>query len=148
MKVILLQNVADIGKMDELKEVADGYARNFLFPRHLAVQASARALGERLARQTKAKRDAERDLQTAQALAAKIDGLEVDLNEKASEQGLLYAAVGPAKVAARLAAMGFTVAPEQISLKPVKEAGTFPVKIKFRHGLEAEASVVVTAARP
>ncbi|MBI2444120.1 MAG: 50S ribosomal protein L9 [Candidatus Magasanikbacteria bacterium] len=143
MKVILLQPVAGLGESDEIKEVADGYARNFLFPRHLAVLASEQAVQDLAARQKKAAREAERDLREQQQLAGKVDGEEIEISERASAKGQLYAAVGPARVAQALAERNLPVAPEQIAMKPIKEAGTYPVKIKFRHGLEAEVIVII-----
>ena len=89
MKVVLLQKVTGLGNVDEIKEVAEGYARNFLFPRHLAVQASPRMLQEIENRHQREAKQAERDLHEQQQLAARIDGVEVELKEKASEGGSL-----------------------------------------------------------
>lgn len=144
MKVILLQNVPGLGRVDDVKEVADGYARNFLFARHLAVPASQKATNDLLKKHQKATKEAERDLEIQQKLAEKIEGREIELKEKVSEGGHLYAAVTALKVAEVLRKAGFRIDGDQISMKPLKEAGTFPVKIKFRHGLEATILVLIT----
>lgn len=146
MKVILLQKVAGLGNIEDIKDVADGYAMNFLFPRHLAVQASNKEVTTLAAKQKKRVKDAEAELQEAQKIAGRLDGLELDIKEKASERGQLYAAVNALKISQLLLTKGFKIAPEQIVIKePIKEAGNFEVKVKFRHGLEANVVVVVTA---
>lgn len=147
MKVILLQKVSDLGDADEIKDVADGYARNFLFPRHLAVPATAPAVGDLETRQKRQVKEAEHELHEQQALADRIDGYEVEIKQKVSEKGLLYAAVTPHKVAEQLNKLGFPVIKEQLAMKPIKEPGSYPVTVKFRHGLEAEIVVVVVATK-
>ncbi len=145
MKVILLRKVPGLGDADDVKEVAEGYARNFLFPKHLAVQATPTATRELAARRAKEGKVEERDLREQQGLAVKIDGLELELKEKASTLGILYAAVTPQKVAVALLRLGYKVEPKQVIMKPIKELGVHSVKIKFRHGLETEISVTVSA---
>lgn len=147
MQVILLQPVPGLGKADEVKEVADGYARNFLFPRHLAVPASAVTLQTLEARQAKERREAERDLKEQQRLAGQVDGLELEIKGRANQQGQLYAAVGGDAVARALQARGFPIEPKQVLLKPVKEAGSYSAKVKFRHGLEVEMTVIVLGSK-
>lgn len=144
MKVILLQNVPNAGKVDEVKEVSEGYARNFLFPRHLAVQASAKALQDRSAHKVKLKKDIEKELQREQAVAARLDGFEIVFKEKASDKGALYAAVTATKIAEQLGVKGFVVDKDAIKLKPIKECGTFPATVVMGHGLEAHIHITVS----
>ncbi len=144
MEVILIQNVAGMGKIDDIKEASEGYARNFLFARNLAVPATKQALADLKARQNKKAKDYEMQLRAEQSLADKLDGWELVLKEKASAGGSLYAAVGPQKTSEALARSGFKINKDQIILKPIKEAGEYKVKIKFQHGLEAEISVIVS----
>ncbi|MFA7654154.1 MAG: 50S ribosomal protein L9 [Candidatus Magasanikbacteria bacterium] len=144
MKVLLLQNIPGLGKIDDVKDVAEGYARNFLFPRHLAVQSTAHALAEIEAQKKKKSKDELKDLQNQQALAQKLDDLEVIFKEKVSESGQLYAAIGVAKILEALKKMGYGVNKDQIILgKPIKEAGEYQAKVKLRHGLEATLNLVV-----
>ncbi len=147
MKVILLQAVSGLGKMDDIKEVAEGYARNFLFPRHLAVPASGKAVKELGDRHHREQRQAEQDLVEQQKAAERLDGREVEIDERASASGTLYAAVNQARVKEALERIGFSIETTQIHMKPIKEAGSYTVKIKFRHGLEAEITVLVTALK-
>lgn len=146
MKVVLIQNVAGLGKADEVKDVADGYARNFLFARNLAVPASPKILNDLEKRKNKKSKGAEDDLRNAQEMAEKLDGYEVQVKEKASESGSLYAAVGPQKISDALRKRGFEVEKNQIAVKAIKEAGEYRAKIKLKHGLEAEITVIVSAA--
>lgn len=146
MKVILLQNVPGMGKMDDIKDVADGYARNFLFPHHLAVPASAKATIELEQKHKRVTRDAENDLLDQQKLAEKMEGFEIEITERASSSGVLYAAVTAQSISKALKKKGFTVEPAQLRMKPFKEAGPHPVKIVFRHGLEAEIIVLISVS--
>ncbi len=145
MKVILLQKVPGIGDVDELKEVADGYARNFLFPHHLAVQASVSAVAQVSAHKKKLMKDAENDLQEQQSLADRLDGMVIEIKEKASDKGLLYAAVGPQRLVDELKKRGVVILKTQIVMKPIKEAGEFQATVRLRHGLEANVNIIVSA---
>ena len=147
MKVILLEKVQGVGSADDIKDVSDGYARNFLFPRHLAVQASPKMISERDGRHRRAAKEAERDLQESQALAQRLDGIEIGIKEKANEKGLLYAAVNEVTVAKVLQDKGFAVLKSNVIMKPIKALGPFPVKLKFPHGLESIITVVVSAGK-
>lgn len=144
MKVVLLDKVAGLGEADDIKEVAEGYAVNFLFPRHLAVLASPAALEKIEKQKQKKKRDEEKDLREQQSLAGKLEGLALVIREKANEEGSLYAAIGPQKISDELAKLGFQIAKDKIIIKqPIKEAGEYEVLVKLRHRLEAKVSVVV-----
>lgn len=144
MQVILIQNVAGMGKIDDIKEVSEGYARNFLFARNLAIPVTSKVLGDLKIRKNKKTKDYEAELRGEQSVADKLDGWELILKEKVSTGGLLYAAVGPQKVSTELARAGFKISKDQIILKPIKEIGEYKAKIKFPHGLEAEIIVIVS----
>jgi large subunit ribosomal protein L9 len=143
MKVVLLQDVKGIGKTDEIKEVAEGYARNFLFPKHLAVQALEKNIQELNNRKHKEAKEAERDLYDQQSLADRLGNLEFSLKEKASEAGILYAAVGPQRILQELTKRGYKIEKNQIENKIIKKAGEYEIKIKLRHGLEAKIVIKV-----
>lgn len=144
MQVILVQNVSGLGKIDEIKEVSDGYARNFLFTKNLAVPATTRMLADLAQRKHKQVKASEQELREQQSMADKLDGLEVELKEKAEKNGVLYASVGPQKVADALVALGFKIKKDQIIMNPAKEAGEHKARIKFKYGLEADITVIVT----
>lgn len=143
MKVVLLQDVKGLGKTDEIKEVNEGYARNFLFPKHLAVQASNKAINEVNDKKRKVSKLAEQDLHEQQSLADKISGMEILIKEKASEAGVLYAAVNGQRILQELNKRGFKVEKNQVENKTIKTAGEYHLKIKLRHSLEAEILVRV-----
>ncbi len=144
MQVILIQNVAGLGQIDEIKEVSDGYARNFLFAKNLAMQATPRMLADLDGRKHKKVKTNEHELREQQVAAGKLDGLELEIKAKAEKNGALYAAVGPQKVSEALVKLGFKINKDQIILKPIKEAGEHKAKIKFKHGLEAGVLVIVS----
>ena len=144
MKVILLQKVAGIGDVDDIKEVADGYARNFLFPRHLAVQASAGETTKVSDKKKKAAKEAAQDLTDQQSLADKLEGFVVEIKEKASAKGQLYAAIGPQRIVTELAKKGINLEKEQVKMQSIKESGEFQAIAKLRHGLEASFTIIVS----
>lgn len=145
MKVILLKKVPGLGDIDDVKEVAEGYARNFLFPRHLAVQASPKAMQDVEAHHKKIAKEAEQELRSEQSLAERVDGYELEIAERANEKGVLFAAVTAEVVAKALSKAGFAVDKKQLGMKPIKEVGTYGIKIKLKHGLEADVTVIVVA---
>lgn len=147
MKVILLQDVKGQGKKDQIVNVSDGYARNFLIPRGLAVEATAGKVKD-LARQTAyadQKRLQEED--AAKGLAARLGGLTVKVCGKAGEGGRLFGAVGNKDIAEALEKQhGFNVDKKKIILKePLKTLGVFPVTIKLHSVAQVEIQVSVVA---
>jgi len=144
MQVIFIQNVAGIGKIDDIKEVSEGYARNFLFAKNLAQPATAQVLADLKARKNRQVKDRETELRSEQSVADKLDGYELVLKEKVSAGTALYAAVGPQKVSEALANKGFKIDKNQIIFKSIKEIGEYKAKIKFQHGLETEISIIVS----
>ena len=145
MKVILLKKIKGLGEMDDVKEVAEGYARNFLFPNHLAVQSTSAAIQKINSDKKKVVEKTEADLHEQQSIAGQLDGLEIELMEKANEKSVLYAAVTSQKICDSLKKQGYNVLPDQIQMKPIKKSGTFTANIKFGHGLEAEVKIIVQA---
>lgn len=145
MKVILLQDIEKLGKQYEIKEVADGHARNFLIPKGLVKQATKEALEWLEVQKEITKKKAEEELKTVQEIASKIDGLEVIIPIKIGEDGQLFEKITSQKISEKLKEIGFEIAKNRIELEePIKEIGEFPVKIKFSHNLEAEINVIVT----
>ncbi len=145
MKVILLQDVEDVGKKYEVKEVKDGHARNFLIPKKMAKAATKKALEWLESQREVIEKELEEGLKLTQELASRLDGLEVPFPVKIGDSGELFESVTAAKIADQLVKMGYEVKKSEVTLKdPIKEVGEFPVKINLDHNLEAEITVVIT----
>jgi large subunit ribosomal protein L9 len=144
MKVILLENIEKLGKKHDIKEVAGGFARNYLIPNGLAKAVNETSLKWLEKEKTLAQKRAEEELQREQNLASSVDGLEVMLVVKRGEKGQLFESITPQKIADKLLEMGFKIEKNQIELdKNIEEVGEFPLKILFKHNLEANIRVVV-----
>lgn len=144
MKVILLKDVENLGKEGDVKEVADGYARNFLLPNNLVKLATKKALEELEKAKELVAQKAEKELKTTQEFVSQVDGQEIEIPMKLKEDGEIYGSVTPYKISQALKKKGFDVKKTQVSLKePVKKLGEYPVAISFDHGLEAEVKAIV-----
>jgi large subunit ribosomal protein L9 len=145
MKVILLQDIDKIGKKYDVKEVKDGYARNFLFPKKLVKEATEEAIKWiEMQKEIEAKKS-EEVLQKFQEVASSIDGREVMVSMKVGKEGQLFESVSAQLVSEKLKEAGFDIKKTQIIIDtPIKDVGEFPVKIKFDHNLESEIKVIVT----
>jgi large subunit ribosomal protein L9 len=144
MKVILLQDVEDLGKKYEVKEVKPGYGRNFLLPNHMAKAATKEAMAWLESQKETIEAEVANDLKQSQELASKLDGAEVTISVKVGDKDQLFESIDTAKIAKELKEMGFEVKKSQIMLaKPIKEVGEFPIKIMLDHNLESEIKVVV-----
>jgi large subunit ribosomal protein L9 len=144
MKVILIQSVPGLGQIDDVKEVSEGYGRNFLFAKNLAVPATEKSIKEIQSRRNKIAHHKEEELKHQQELADRLDSWEISLREKAGTAGALYAAIGPQKIVEALAKSGFKLDKNQIIMKPIKEAGEYTITVALRHGLEARVHVIVS----
>lgn len=144
MKVVLLADVPKLGNKSEIKNVTPGYAKNYLFPRGLAMVLTSTAVLE-LEQQNAAKRVmAEKELVQIQTLAKKMDGLEVEVSIKTSKEGAGYAAVSARKIAETLQKLGYDVKKNQVQIKePIKKVGEHAVTITLPHDLEVEIKVIV-----
>lgn len=144
MKLILLKDIDKIGKKFEVKEVKDGYARNFLIPQGSAKPATEEALKWlEIQKEIEAKK-AEDDLSKIQERATAIDDQEIIIPVKVGDDEQLFESITAQKIADKLKEAGFEVKKTQIVLDaPIKELGEFPIKIKFEHNLEAEVRIIV-----
>ena len=144
MKVILTQDVKSLGKKGELVNASDGYARNFLFPRKLAVEANAQAMNELKNREAAEKFRLETELKNAKETAAKIDGKTVKLTAKAGQGGRLFGSVTVKEVAEQIKAQfGVDIDRRKISMSDIKSFGTFNAEIKVYNGVNAAIYVMV-----
>ncbi len=145
MKVILLQDVENLGKKYDVKDIKDGYAKNFLMPKNLAKPATKEALKWLESQKEIAEKKIEEDLKKNQEEAEKMDGLEVIIPVKIGDQGQLFEKINSQKISERLVEMGFVMKKNQVDLpEPIGEVGEYPAKIKFEHNLEAEIRVIIS----
>lgn len=148
MKIILLQDVESLGKKYEVKEVKDGYARNFLLPDKMAKAATKQALKWLADQKEVIEKEAEEDLKKAQGLASQLDGLEVGIAVKVGDEGQLFESINSQKIVEKLKEMGFEVKKSQIKLADlIKEVGEFPVSVSLAHNLEAEIKVIISSEK-
>lgn len=147
MKIILKKDVSKIGKKGELLEVADGYGRNFLIARGLAEEATEGRLRE-LQEQKKTKKVKEdKKMAAAHEAKKKVGGKVVTIKVNAGEGGRLFGSVTTAQVAEAIEAQyGVEADKKDIRIEDaIKQAGSFPAKIKFHAGVEAEFTLKVEA---
>lgn len=146
MKVILLQDIEKLGKKYDIKEVKDGYARNFLIPDNLVKLATKENLKWVAEQRKKEEERAAEELKKVQESASTLDGTEINISVKVGGDEQLFESINEQKIAEKLKEAGFKIKKSQIKLeKPIKELGEFPIKITLDHNLEAEITVVVTA---
>jgi len=144
MKVILREDVEKLGKAGEVVKVADGFGRNYLIPRQLAVLANVRNMKtldhDRKAIETRAKKARK----TAEATAATLSAVALTLSAKAGEEGKLFGAVTTRDIAEALGKTGITVDRKAIQLaEPIKQVGDYKVKIRVSADVLPEISVSV-----
>lgn len=147
MKVILKENVENLGNIGDIVKVAPGYARNYLLPKGLAVEATeknAKAL-EHVKRQMAYKKN--KALESARNLAAKLAETVVTLSHKAGDEGKLFGSVTNMEIAAFLKDKGFDIDRKTILLaEPIKHVGEFDVTVKIHPEVSATVKVAVAAA--
>ncbi len=142
MKVILLKNVDKVGRAGETKEVAEGYARNFLIPRGLARLATPGFVAKVEAQKQAAAAHAAHEEKRLKKLAKEISGAEIKITAKVGEGGKLYGSVGTDEIAVELKRAGFEVDKDKIKLeRPIKDVGGHEVMVKLKEGLEAKVLV-------
>ena len=146
MEVILKEDVINLGHRGDVVKVSDGYGRNFLLPRKLALQATEenKAVIEQM-KNASARRSASEKVQ-AEELVAKLEPLTLSFTRKSGESGQLFGSVTSADIAADLAAKGFEVDRRKIALnEPLKTLGDHDVAIKLHREVTAHLKVKVVA---
>ncbi|HEU4570912.1 MAG TPA: 50S ribosomal protein L9 [Gemmatimonadales bacterium] len=147
MEVILREDVQALGKAGQVVKVKDGYARNFLFPRNLAYEATEgnkkRIAAEQAARAGKLAAEKA----AAEELAGRLAGARVTLTAKAGEEGKLFGSIGGADIAEALAHQGFVVDKRRVDLgHPIKTTGEHTVSVKLHPEVTAQVRVTVQGA--
>ncbi len=145
MKVILTQDVKGRGKKGQLVDVSDGYARNFLLPRKLAVPADAQAMNELKNREDAAKYHKDMEKKAAEEAAATLKGKTVVLHAKAGQGGRLFGSVTAKEVAEEIRRQfGVEIDRRKIDMADIKAFGSYTAGLKLGSGVTAEVTVSVT----
>ena len=146
MKGVLLQDVKAQGKKDQVVEVSDGYARNFLFPKKLAVPADAKVINDIKNKQSSAKHKEEVERENARALAKKLSETTIKLTAEAGSDGRFYGAITSKDIAEALKAQaGIEADKRKILLdSPIKAFGTYKIELKIYADISGKFNVTVT----
>lgn len=144
MKIILLEDVKDMGKKGDMVEAKAGYARNYLIPRGLAAEATQSNVTE-LKHQRHAKsKKAAKALARAQELKGKMEEEVLNMKVKAGEGGRIFGSVTTMDISAGLKELGYTVDKKRVVLdQPLKTLGEHKVKLKLHHEVEAEIRLLL-----
>lgn len=145
MKVILLQDVKSQGKKDQIIEVSEGYARNFLFPKKLAIPADAKAIADAKNRQASHDHKISLEKQAARELADKLANITVKLSADAGNEGRFYGAITSKDIAEALKSQfSIDIDKRKIALDaPIKAFGTYKIDVKLYTDIVGKLTVMV-----
>ncbi len=147
MKVILKQDVKSLGKKGDLVNASDGYARNFLFPKGLAIEANASAMNEFNSKENAKKFHKAEEIKAAQATADKLEGKTFKLTAKAGANGKLFGSVTSKDVSKKVKDdLGIDIDKRKIVMQDIKSFGTVQAEVKVYQGISAKVFVQVTEA--
>ncbi len=144
MEVILREHVDNVGRRGEIVKVADGYARNYLLPRKLALLATAG--NKKQVERERAKFDVleAEEQKVAEALAGRLTGIELEIARRVGETEALYGSVTSSDIAEALAAKGFDIDRRKLQLhEPIKKTGEYDVPVKLHREVVAHVKVKV-----
>ena len=146
MKVILKQDVKGSGKKGEIVDVSDGYARNFLLKKGLAIETTAQAMNELKNKQSSDQFKIDQEIKAAKDIAKRINDKSVDFKVKAGVGGKLFGSVSSKEVAEKIShEFSVKVDKKKITLdSEIKAFGTYTATVKLYHGITADVKVVVT----
>lgn len=147
MKVILLQDVKGLGKKDAAVEVNDGYARNFLLPKGLALEANATNMNVLNNKKESEARKKEKEIKEAKELAQKISAIELVIKTKCGEHGKLFGSITSKDIGEKLKDVhAIDIDKKKIDMHdPIKAIGRFTIDLKIYHGITAKLTVKVEA---
>lgn len=145
MKVVLLADVKGKGKKGDLCQVSDGYARNFLFPKKLAVEADAAAMSELKSREESREHHKAEEIAAAKQLSEKLNGKTVVIRAKAGSAGKLFGSVTSKEIAAEIKkAFDVEIDRKKMQVADIKNFGDYTAEIKLYAGISASITVKVT----
>jgi len=147
VKVIFLENVEN-NPVGTIKNVPDGYARNFLFPRNLALPATEEEIKKVEERLEKIKQEEEKKVKQLEKVSKDLASITLTFEKESSEEGKLFGSVTNAEIAEELAKKGFEVEKQDIeTIEPIKTEGDHEVTVKLGHSVEQTIKIVVKRAK-
>ena len=146
MKVILKENVESLGKVGDILKVADGYARNYLIPKGLAVEGSSKSMKVLEQEKKHIIEKIARERKKAEVLIETMKDVTCTISCRVGEQGKLFGSVTTKDIEKSLSDQGIKIDRKMIVLEePIKAPGEFPVKIRLHAGISTEIKIIVTA---
>ena len=146
MEILLIENVAHLGARGDVVNVRDGYARNFLMPRKMAIPVTAGNKRQIELEKARVEKIRAKELADAKSLAEKLQAVSLSVARKAGDQGHLFGSVTNADVAELFKGKGFTLDRRDITVPHIKDTGTYTVDIRLYSGVHAKVSLEVTAS--
>lgn len=148
MKVILIKDIENLGNAGDVKEVANGYARNFLIPGGYVEVATKSAVERAEKVKIEKEKVAKEGLKGIEEIAEKLESVSIIIKAKADDSGKLYAAIKSKEIFKSLNDKGFKISEDRIVIeKPIKELGDYEVIINLDHGLEVRIGVVIESEK-
>jgi large subunit ribosomal protein L9 len=139
MKVILKENIESLGKVGDLIKVADGYARNYLIPKGMAVEASGKNVRMLEHEKMVVSSQAEKERKKAEAMIQKVAAVDCTITRRLGSQEKMFGSITAEDIAEALKGCGLEIDKKNIVLdEPIKALGDFPVKVKLHPGISAE----------
>lgn len=148
MKVILQEKIANLGNVGDEVSIKPGYARNYLFPFGKAVPATAENVAQFEKHRAELEKKSAELLADAKERAKKLDGMNIDINAQASEEGKLYGSVGPREIAAAITEKGIELAKSEVLMPegPIRQAGDYEIDLHLHGEVSATIKLKISAA--
>ncbi|MEK7099120.1 MAG: 50S ribosomal protein L9 [Patescibacteria group bacterium] len=144
MKVILLQDVRHLGKKNDITDVSEGYARNFLLPKHLVAPATTAVLQDVAQKKAHKEKTVAIERQHFASAATKMGGMALSFKMKMGEKGKTFGSVSTTKIAEALRKAGITADKEWIVLEdPIKTMGEHTIAVRFPHDITGKIKIIV-----
>lgn len=146
MKVILLQDIKNVGRKEQIIEANDGYARNYLFPKKLAIEATKDNMFKLQAKKTSEANKKKAEIEANKEIAKKIEKIELTIKAKVGENSKIFGGITSKEIAEELKKQHkFEIDRKKITLKDtIKSLGRYTAEIKFGDGVNAELTINVT----
>ncbi len=145
MQIILMEKITNLGQMGDIVNVKSGFARNYLIPQGKAKRATEQAIAEFQSKRAELEKNQAATLAAAQAIAAKLDGLLVQITQKTGNDGKLFGSVTNANIAEALVEQGFVIERSMIRMPhgQLKQVGDYPLTIFLHSDVSAHITVSV-----